>query len=113
MCRVYCCTLQCSKSVWPGLLYCSGLGWTTIFLNNTYGFIRHGIRVVILYMPGSREVTAWHNFFGRHDIIRSEYRPGTREAFVQEAASFVSILDPRVGPAGRRHDNNGRPAGSC
>ena len=33
------CTLACFN----------GLGWATTYLNNTYGFIRHAIRVVILY----------------------------------------------------------------
>ena len=64
-------------------------------------------------MPSTREVTAWYDFSGRYDNIRSEYRPGTRDAFVQEVASFVSFSDLRVQPARRRHDNKGPPAGSC
>ena len=40
ICRLHCCTLRCSKSVWPG--FNSGLEWMTIYLLNTYGFIRHG-----------------------------------------------------------------------
>ena len=33
----------------------SEFGWTTTYLNNTYGFIRHGIRVVILHVWYVRE----------------------------------------------------------
>ena len=29
-----------------GLTFASGLGWMTIYLNSTYGSIRHGIRVI-------------------------------------------------------------------
>ena len=64
-------------------------------------------------MPVTREVTAWYDISGRYYNIRSEYRQGTRETFVQEAASLVSFSDPRVRPAGRRHESEGPPAGSC
>ena len=65
----------------------SGLGWMTIYLNNTYRFIRHGIRVVILY--------AWYIMTVLDAVITYDRSIGTREAFVQEAANFVSFSDPR------------------
>ena len=45
VCRLHCCALQCSTSVWRGFF--SGLGWMTIYLSNTYGFIRRGIRAML------------------------------------------------------------------
>ena len=53
-----------------------------------------------------------------YDKIRSEYRHermDMREALVQESANFVSFSDPRVRPAGWRHDkeDRGPPAASC
>ena len=39
-------------------------GGQYVYLNNTYGFIRHGICVVKRYV--------WNDFSGRYDIIRSE-----------------------------------------
>ena len=63
-------------------------------------------------MLGTIEVAAWC-LSGRYDNTQSEYRPGTIEAFMQEATSFVSCSDPRARPAGRRHDNKSPPAGSC
>ena len=67
----------------------SGLGWTTIYLNNTYGSIQHGIGITILYAQYGRSYClVW--FSGRYDnIVRSQYRRGTREAFVHGAGSFV------------------------
>ena len=82
----------------------------SIYLSNTYGFIRHGIRVVILY--------AWYEqllpgiiFLGA--MITQDRSIGTREAFVQEAASFVSFSDRRVASAGpaRRAPTRQGPSG--
>ena len=80
----------------PGFF--SGLGWMILYLKNTYGFIRHGIRVTLLCLV--REVTAWYNCSARYDITRSEYGISPREKLVLDAASFVSFSDPWVGSVG-------------
>ena len=74
----------------------SGLGLMAIYLINTYGLIRHGdsrsktfcLVVVVRLMFLDAIIT-----YNRSSI-------GTREAFMQEAASFASFSDPRVGSAG-------------
>ena len=90
-----------------------GLGWMTIYLNNTYVFSRHGIRVTFYawyekLLPGVLVLDA---------MITYDRSVGTREAFVQEAASFVSFSDPRVGSAcparGAPTPDKGPSAGSC
>ena len=89
-------------------LACFGeLGWMTVYLNNTYGFIRHGdsrsnsLRLL-------REVAVWLMFLDT--MVTYDRSIGTREAFTQEAARFVSFSDPgefrkgpaRQGPSGRQ-----------
>ena len=83
----------------------SGLGWMSVYLNNTYGFIQHGIRVVILYawyeklLPGMILLDATTTY---------DRSIGMREAFVQEEASFVSFSDM----LGRIRDSGPRGAGT-
>ena len=99
----------------------SGLGWMAIlYLNNTHGVIRHrDSRSNNLCLV--REAAVWLMFvdamYDGNNItanIRSDF--GTRGAFMQEAASFVSFRtrgsDPRVRPARRRHDDKDPSTGS-
>ena len=67
-----------------------------IYLSNTYGFIRHGVRVVLY---------AWYEkllpvMIVLDAMITYDRSIGTRDAFVQEAATFESFSDPRFGSAG-------------
>ena len=100
--------LYCRAKRLYGLAFVSGLGWMTIHLNNTCGFIRQRIRVILYarcekVLPGMIVLEA---------TITYDRSISTREAFVQEAASFVSFSDPQVRLAGRRH-GKGRLEGSC
>ena len=89
-----------------GLACFSGLGWMAILhLGNTYGFIRHGdSRSNTLCL--AREVAVWFMFLDA--MITYDRSIGTREAFMQEAASFVSFF----GPAGRIRGSDPRGAGT-
>ena len=63
----------------------SVLGWMTRYLNNAYGFIRHGIRV---------RLYAWYDklllgMIALDAVITYDRSIGMREAFVQEATGFL------------------------
>ena len=80
----------------------------TIYLNNNYGFIRHGDsrgNTVCLV----REVTVWLMFL---DAIVTYDRSsiGTREAFMQDAGSGKLCII--FGPAGRIRGSDRRGAGT-
>ena len=81
--------------MWPGVF--SRLGWMILHLNNTYGFIRHGVRVTLLCLGYAKLLPG---MIVLHDKMPYDRCIGTKEAFLQEAASVVSISDPRVGSAG-------------
>ena len=79
-----------------------------IYLNNTYGFIRHGdshSNTLCLV----REAAVWLMFL---DVMMTHDRSiGTREAFMKEAASFVPFSDPRVVSAVPTREARGESAG--
>ena len=94
--------------------FVADLDGMTIYLNNTYGFIRLGIRVMR---------HAWYDkslpgviMLDSYDSIRSEYLH--ERGLCSGSGKFCCYhfrtggLDTRVRPAGRRHDK-GPPAGSC
>ena len=54
-------------------------------LNNTYGFIRHGLRL-ILYACYDKLLPRMNAL---HAMITCDRSIGTRKAFVQEAASLT------------------------
>ena len=94
------------------LPFVDGLGWMTTYLNNSYGYILPYIRVVL---------AAWYEKLkpGMMGMIVLDAKVtydrsiGRREAFVQEAACFVSFSDPRVGSAGPARGAPARQGPSC
>ena len=101
----------CNAARVCGLACSSGLGWMASYLNNTYGFIRHGdSRSNALCLI--RDVAVWLMFLDA--MITYDRSIGAREVFMPEAERFVSFSDPRVGSAGptceatARHGPSGR-----
>ena len=83
----------------------------TEYLHNTYGFIRYVIRVI---------PNAWYEKLLLDVVVLDAMTThdrtiGTREAFGQEAVSFVSFSDPRVGSSSPARGAPARqgPSGSC
>ena len=108
MCRHYCCTLQCSKSVCLGLF-----SWTWMDDNIPEKYLRlHPTR-------DSRSDTLC--------LVREKLLPGipfldamiTCDRSTARGRERLSCRKRQVlysiifGPAGRRHDSKGPPAGSC
>ena len=123
------------KSMTPGFCY-SGLGWMTIHLNNTYGFIRHGTRDIHYawhekLLPGMTVLDAMITYDRRIGTrffhagsakfciffepagrirISGPWVAGTTRALRQAAVRFNKAnpqADPRVRPASQQKTSHG------
>ena len=93
---------SCNAARVCGLACVSGLGWIAIYLNNYCGFIRHedSRSNTLVYAWYEKLMSGWLTFLDAM-IATCDRGIGTREDFMQEAASLaISFSDPRVGSAG-------------
>ena len=91
ICRLCCCTLQSMQQKVCRLACIGGLGWMAIYLNNTYGFIRHGDSRSNTCMPGTRSCCLV-DASGSYDNIRSEYRD--LRGFHAGSGKFCIVFGP-------------------